>query len=113
MIQFSTSHTVIDISAPSERVAYAVGRNGLLYKTTDGGGRFADVKQVDVPETKLRAWSSGDEIIIEGAAGGEIRIFDLLGRLVRAGREEPFGGMQPGVYVVVSRGESVTVLVSP
>ncbi|HET6511892.1 MAG TPA: T9SS type A sorting domain-containing protein [Candidatus Kapabacteria bacterium] len=62
---------------------------------------------------RFRAWNSGNKIEIEGAEGGEIRIFDLLGRLVRAGREEPLGGMQPGVYVVVSRGESVTVLVGP
>lgn len=101
-----------EISAPNERIAYAVGPNGLLYKTTDGGGRFASVASIEDKSTKLKAWSSGNGIIVENA-GGEIRVLDLLGRVVRTSRGEKLDGFVPGVYFVVSGDESVRVLVSP
>jgi photosystem II stability/assembly factor-like uncharacterized protein len=101
-----------EVSAPSERVAYAVGPNGLLYKTTDGGGRFASVASIDDKPTTLKAWSSGSTIIVENASG-DIRVLDLLGRVVRSGNGEKLDGFAPGVYFVVSGEESVRVLVSP
>jgi hypothetical protein len=101
-----------NISAPSERVAYAVGPNGLLYKTTDGGGRFADVASEQARESKLKAWSSGNDIIVENA-GDEVQVFDLLGRVLRSGSDGRFDDLQTGMYVVASRGESVKVLIAP
>ncbi len=100
------------LSAPSRRVAYAVGNNGLLYKTTDGGGRFAAVAAEEEVTTKMKAWSSGDEIIVENASG-DIRVLDLLGRVVCVSEGEKLEGFAPGVYVVMSGDESVKVLIEP
>jgi photosystem II stability/assembly factor-like uncharacterized protein len=100
------------IAAPSMTVAYAVGNNGLLYKTTDGGGRFADVATTEEKPTKLKAWTNGDVIIVENFSD-EIQVFDLLGRLLRTSRGEKLDGFAAGMYFVVSGGESVRVLVTP
>lgn len=72
---------ITHIAAPSSAVAYAVGGNGVIYKTKNGGGRILGVTAGLVP--RMTARIDRGELICEGLTTGErVDVYDMLGRTV-------------------------------
>jgi len=100
------------ISAPGLNVAYAVGRNGVILKTVDGGGTPVGVEERREREERLRI----DPVPTRGSVrcgygvrqeDRRLEVVDILGRVVMeqkiaAGSSEAVietGGLSAGVYV--------------